>query len=43
MNFHVIINLGMTCKVHAIQLNRFYSTKCYKRCFDGWMTCVKNP
>ncbi len=42
MKFHVIINLGMMCKVHVISTQSFYSTKCYKRCLDGLITCVKN-
>jgi hypothetical protein len=41
MRFHVIINLRLMCKVRAISIESFYSTKCYKICFDGWMTCVK--
>ncbi len=32
----------MTCKVHAISTLSFYSMKCYTRCLDGSMTCVKN-
>ncbi len=42
MKLYVIINFGMTCKVHVISTKSFYSTKCYKRHLDGWMTCVKN-
>ncbi len=42
MKFHVIINFGMMCKVHAILTLFIYSTKCYKRFLDGWMTCAKN-
>ncbi len=42
MKFHVIINLGMTCKMLAILVWLFFLTKCYKTCLDGLMTCVKN-
>ncbi len=41
MKFHVNINLGMMCKVHAISTS-IYLTKCCKRCLHGWMACVKN-
>ncbi len=42
LKFHVINDLSMICKVHAISTYSFYLTKYYKRHLNGWMTCVKN-
>ncbi len=42
MKFHIIINLAMTCKVLVISIWSFYSTKCYKKHLDGWMTCLNS-
>jgi hypothetical protein len=42
LKLHIIIDLGITCKVHAMSTLSFYSIKSYKKCFDRWMACVNN-